>query len=175
MEEYLTMSFSPDREYLDGEIRERIAGEYPHSKVQRRLMALFEQMARSRSLHPAPELRIQVTPTRYRVADLAVFAGEEPAENVPSRPPLVIVEILSRDDRWVEVVEKLEDYRQWGVRHIWLVDPWLHKLSVYSQEGIRQTEALEIPELEARLTAAEIVGGSAAVLKAAAGRTPLLA
>jgi hypothetical protein len=35
VEEYLSTSYSPDPDYVDGELRQRNAGEYPHSKVQR--------------------------------------------------------------------------------------------------------------------------------------------
>lgn len=157
VEEYLTTSYSPDRDYVDGEVRERNVGEYPHSKVLRCLLAFFERLVRDHRLYPAPELRVKVAPSRYRVADLAVFAGEEPSENVPSQPPLMAVEILSRDDRWVDVLEKLEDYRRWGVRHIWLADPWLRRLLVYTGEGFRSVDAFEIPELGARLAAEEIL------------------
>jgi Uma2 family endonuclease len=156
VEEYLSTSYSPDPDYVDGELRQRNVGEYPHSKVQRRLIAFFERLAANHPLHPAPELRLKLGAARYRVADLAVFAGEEPSENVPSRPPLAVIEILSREDRWVDVLEKLEDYRQWGVDHIWLADPWSRRLMVYSGDGLRPAEAFEIPELGAKLAAGEI-------------------
>lgn len=156
VEEYLTTSYSPDRDYVDGEVRERNVGEYPHSKTQLNLILLLAPLKAAHRLFPAPELRVKVGPSRYRVADLAVFAGEEPSENVPSQPPLVVVEILSREDRWVDVLEKLEDYRRWGVRHIWLADPWLRRLLVYTGDGFQSVEAFAIPELGARLAAEEI-------------------
>jgi Uma2 family endonuclease len=37
---------------------------------------------------------------------------------VPDTPPLIVVEILSPDDRLTEVREKLEEYRAWGVPHV---------------------------------------------------------
>jgi Uma2 family endonuclease len=156
VEEYLSTSFSPDCEYLDGEIRERHVGEYPHSEVQFRLIMFFGRMAASHPVYPAPELRVQVAPTRYRVADLAVFLGERPDENVPSRPPLVVVEIVSREDRYVEITEKLEEYRRWGVPHVWLVDPWLRRLLVHREQGLQETGVLDLPELATRITASEI-------------------
>ena len=33
-------------------------------------------------VHKRPELRVQVTPSRFRVADFAVSAGSRPAENI---------------------------------------------------------------------------------------------
>lgn len=156
VEEYLTTSYSPDRDYVEGEVRERNLGEYPHSKVQSNLILLLGRSALPHGLYPAPELRLQVGPARFRVADLAVFAGEEPSENVPSQPPLAVAEILSREDRWVDVLEKLEDYRRRGVRHIWLADPWLRRLFTSTAGGLQNVEAFEIPELGLRLVAGEI-------------------
>lgn len=66
----------------------------------------------SHRLYLVPELRVRVSPGRCRVADLTVFAGEEPSENVPSQPSLVVVEILSREDRRADVLEKLDDYQK---------------------------------------------------------------
>ncbi len=153
------MSFDgPDCEYLDGEIVERNLGERPHSQVQLRLSVFFAALGKTRPVHPLPEIRVRVSPTRYRIVDLAVFAGEAPTENVPSRPPLVAIEIVSRDDRHTEIVEKLDEYLRWGVRHVWLVDPWLRKLYVYSSSGLSEVAGYELPEFEARIPAAEILG-----------------
>jgi Uma2 family endonuclease len=46
---------------------------------------------------------------------------------VPDTPPLVAIEILSPDDRLIEVRQKLEEYQAWGVPHIWLIDPRSHR------------------------------------------------
>lgn len=157
VEEYLRMSFDgPDREYVDGEILERNVGERPHSKAQKRILVFFAELEKSRPVYCFPELRVQVAPSRCRVPDLAVFAGVEPAENVPSNPPLVVVEIVSRDDRYVDLLEKCEDYRQWGVTHIWLVDPWLRKLYAYGSAGLSEAPALPLPEFDVEIPASAI-------------------
>jgi Uma2 family endonuclease len=90
------------------------------------------------------------------VADLAVFAPEDPGANVPSQPPLIVAEVVSLDDRFTEIVRKLGDYLTWGVAHIWLVDPWLRKLYVYTTAGLSEVVAFEVPELEVRIPAAEV-------------------
>jgi len=96
VEQYLQMSFEgPDCEFVDGEIVERNAGENPHSKAQLRLILLLSGLAAWSPLHIRPELRLRLAPERYRIPDIAVFAGEEPAEDVPSTPPLVTIEIVS--------------------------------------------------------------------------------
>jgi Uma2 family endonuclease len=156
-EEYLRMSFDgADCDYLDGEIVERNVGERPHSRVQLRLGVYFDALGRRHPVYPYPELRMKVSRTRYRVADLAVFRGEDPTANVPSQAPFIVIEVVSRDDRYTEIVEKLEEYRKWGAVHVWLVDPWLRKLYVYSKTGLNEVPAFEIPELEARIPSSEI-------------------
>jgi len=156
-EEYLRMSFEEaDCDYVDGEIVERNVGERPHSKVQLRLGVYFDTLGKKHPVYPYTELRMKVAPTRYRVADLAVFAPEDPAANVPASPPFIVVEVVSRDDRYTEIVRKLGDYLNWGVTHVWLVDPWLRKLYVYSGAGLNEVPAFEIPEFEARIPASEV-------------------
>ncbi|HYM13404.1 MAG TPA: Uma2 family endonuclease [Bryobacterales bacterium] len=155
LEEYLRASYEPDAEYLDGEIVERNVGEYPHSNAQANLTGLFYSLRKKLPLHACTELRLRLAHARYRVADLAVFAPEAPTENVPSSPPLIIVEIVSRDDGYTQIMEKLEEYRAWGVAHVWLVDPWVRKLYVYTA-GLSEVPAFQVPEYNLELPAAEI-------------------
>jgi Uma2 family endonuclease len=85
----------------------------------------------------------------YLIPDLAVFYPSEPPRergHVPETPPLVAVEILSPDDRLNEVREKLEQYRSWGVPHVWLIDP--HARRMYTCEaGLTEVPTLKIVEL----------------------------
>lgn len=157
VEEYLGMGFDgPDREYVDGGIVERNGGEKPHSKAQVRLILLLDKLRAGAPLHIHAELRLRLSPSRYRIPDICVFSGEEHAEDVPSTQPLVTIEIVSRDDRYTEILRKLEEYRQWGVPHVWLVDPWLGKLYVFSCAGLTEVGAFELPEARAAIPATEI-------------------
>lgn len=38
-------------------------------------------------------------------------------------PPLIVIEILSPEDRVSRYKERLEDYRRMGVPNIWVIDP----------------------------------------------------
>ena len=156
-EEYLRMSFDgPDRELVHGEVVERNVGDKQHAKVQGRLVLLFGLLAKTQPLFCYPELRLKLAATRYRVPDLAVFGPDDPEEDVPSTPPLVVVEIVSPDDRHSDIVGKLEDYRIWGVPHVWLVDPRLKKLYVWTQAGLESVSNLAVPRFEVSITAAEL-------------------
>jgi Uma2 family endonuclease len=159
MEEYLRTSFEDlDREYVDGEIVERSLPDRLHSRTQYRLAGLVWDLAKTLPLYGQTELRSRVAATRVRIPDVSVYAGEEPTERVPTQPPLVAIEILSPDDRHSEVMQKLEEYRAWGVRHIWLVDPERRRLQVYNSGALSEVPALEISEYDVRLTAAGIFG-----------------
>jgi len=157
VDQYLRMSFDgPDCEFVDGEIVERNVGEKPHSKAQVRLILLLDKLRAGAPLHIHTELRLQLASSRYRIPDISVFAGEEPAEDVPSTPPLATIEIVSRDDRYTEIIQKLEEYRQWGVPHIWLADPWLKKLYVFSSAGLAEVAAFELPQCDGRIPSSEV-------------------
>jgi Uma2 family endonuclease len=159
VEDYLATSFDGgDREYLDGQIVERNVGDNSHSKVQGRLAGFFHEISKKNSLHLRPELRVRIGSTRYRVVDFAIFKGPEPTERFPSSPPHIVIEIVSRDDRFTEIVEKLDEYHRWGAPHIWLVDPHSHKLSVYGPAGLSEVSAFELPEFDLRLTFADLMG-----------------
>lgn len=147
--EYLHTSFPDlDREYRDGELVERSLPDYLHATTQYLLLMFFGALRTKIKLFPRPELRMKIRTGRYVIPDVAVFAGSTPAA-VPDTPPLIAIEILSPDDRLVE--EKLEEYRQWGVVHVWLVDP--HSRRMYIWDGVlREVAHYEIPELAARLT-----------------------
>ena len=152
------MSFE-DRtpEYVDGELVERTMPNNPHSEAQGEVAFVFRKLQERLPLYPRPELRVRVAPRRYRIVDLAVYAHEKPTELVPPQVPLVVVEIVSPDDKHEDVMKRLEEYRVWGVRHVWLVDPGLRRTYVYSESGLAPVAALELPEFEVRIPSEEIL------------------
>ncbi len=123
-DQYLHTSYRPDREWIDGAVTERFVGELPHSRLQKffiRAFAAFEEELRAEVL---PEQRVQVSPTRYRIPDICLVPVGGSDELIIRTPPILCVEILSREDRIVEVHGKLEDYRRMGVLSSWVIDPW---------------------------------------------------
>jgi Uma2 family endonuclease len=157
VEEYLRTSYKgPDREYLDGEVIERNVGNNPHSEAQWRLSAFIWELSKRHPVHGRPELRVRVGERRYRVIDLAVYAGERPSELVPSSPQLIAIEILSPDDRMAETLDKLREYRRWGVAHVWLVDPDARVLYSFAEDALKQTSRLAIPEFSTELSREQV-------------------
>jgi Uma2 family endonuclease len=155
-EEYLRMSFPDyDREYVDGELVERAMPNFDHGSWSIELALRMGPMVKSHGLRMCSDTRMCVAPGRYRIPDLAIFVQKP--EQVPTTPPLVIIEIVSPDDRHAEIIEKLEDYRQWGVPNIWLADPNNRRFQVYTESGLANVVAFVLPEYGLELPAADLL------------------
>lgn len=157
--EYLHTSFEgPDCEYLDGEIVERNMGELPHGDVQLNLATLLRQLRRRLGLRVVPEIRIQISPQRYRVPDIAVWRNDNIGTSIPTIPPFLIVEVLSPEDRMVRMLPKIQEYLSIGVEWIWIVDPQEQSALLYSQKNpagaVCDILRTEDPAIEIPLTAA---------------------
>jgi Uma2 family endonuclease len=121
--EYLRTSYHPDRDYVDGEVQKPNLGEFDHAVVQGFLTGWFFQHPEQWQLHALPEMRIRVSTERVRIPDICLVARSQPSEQVAPTPALVVIEILSPEDRMVRYNERLADYRQMGIKNVWVIDP----------------------------------------------------
>jgi Uma2 family endonuclease len=141
--EYLATSFRPDREYVDGELRERNVGKWEHARIQWLLACWFGSHEPDWNVIGSTEQRLQVSPTRVRVPDLVVLRpGPQP--DVLSQPPLLVIEILSPDDSYSDLQERCQDYHQMGVETVWLVDPKTRSGRMCSAAEWTEAERLEV-------------------------------
>jgi Uma2 family endonuclease len=155
LEEYLHTSFpGVDPEYRDGEIVERALPDYFHGATQLLLGSFFMALRKRLPVYACSETRMKLPEGRCLIPDVAVFWPSRP-DLVPDSPPLIAVEILSPDDRMTAVCEKLQEYRAWGVGHVWLVDP--HSRRLYACDtGLTEVNSFAVPELGIELRPAEI-------------------
>jgi Uma2 family endonuclease len=123
VETYLHTTYHPDCDFVDGEVKERTLGEKDHARLQKLLLLFFAAIENHAGISAYPELRTQVAPTRYRVPDLVVLTADAPDEQVITHPPLIVIEILSPEDTFARVRERIEDYLAFGIPNIWIVDP----------------------------------------------------
>ena len=140
VEEYLSTSYSPDREYVDGVVLERNLGELDHSETQGELVTYLRNRRKQLGVWAFPEQRVQVKPTRFRVPDICVVAGPKPKEPILTRPPFLCIEILSKDDRAVDLQEKIDDYLAFGVAYVWVINPLARRAWVYTSEGSNEAK-----------------------------------
>jgi Uma2 family endonuclease len=153
--EYLTTTYRPDREYLEGMVVERNVGERDHSRVQTDVSAYLNVRSDDWGIRVFVEQRVQVKPERFRVPDICVVAGPEPDEQIFTSPPLAAIEILSKDDRWYEVQERVHDYLSFGVHYVWILDPRSRKAHLCTTHGMHEVTELrsENPEFVVPLAA----------------------
>ena len=123
LSEYLETSYRPDCDWIDGEARERNTGEQPHASVQAFFTQLFRNHAVEWSIRVFPEQRVQTSATNYRIPDVCIVRRATPMEPIVLSPPILCIEILSRDDRMSDIQERVEDYLTMGVQTVWVVDP----------------------------------------------------
>jgi Uma2 family endonuclease len=125
VEEYLAKTWRPDREFIDGEIRERHLGEFDHADLQTALAAWLRGRRKQWNVRVVVEQRVQVQPMRFRIPDIAVIGGGSPIEAVITHPPLICIEVLSKDDSITGMKGRTDDYAAFGVPNIWFFDPEL--------------------------------------------------
>ncbi len=123
IEEYLQTAYSPDCDYVDGHVEERHLGEFDHGYIQSLLDRWFGQHELEWKIYSVVELRVRVSPTRVRIPDVALISRSAPREQVITHPPLAVIEVLSPQDRVSQYTQRLRNYREMGVKHIWVIDP----------------------------------------------------
>lgn len=159
VEEYLHTTYHPDMEYVDGALLERHVGERKHSRLQLLIGSELAPREQGR-FHTYTEQRLRVSPhPRYRIPDLCVMALPYPRESVFTHPPHLIIEILSPDDAPADMLEKIAEYLKFGVLHVWLPDPYRHRLQVADRDGLHDRPDLIVEtELAGRLDFGELFG-----------------
>jgi Uma2 family endonuclease len=154
-EDYLRMTFEHDAEFVHGEIVERSMPDLTHGRIQGLLFAQFDRWRKSHGLYPCVEVRMKVAVDLYRIPDVAVFASPT-SQQIPDKAPMIVFEIVSKDDRHQDLMQKLEEYREWGVPHIWVIDPLTKRFSMYTEFGLRNVSSLSLPDYPIQLTPAEL-------------------
>jgi len=163
VEEYLHTAYRPDCDYLDGVLVERNVGEVTHTMAKQDLVAFLRERRALWNMWVLQEVRVQVLPTRYRVPDVCVVLGGRPDEEVLTKPPFLCVEILSPEDRVSRMQERIDDYFRFGVRWVWLIDPWARRAWIYTPDTIQRVRdgILRTADPEWIVPLTEILGQSA--------------
>jgi Uma2 family endonuclease len=142
--EYLATSYDPECEYIDGILQGRNLGEYDHARLQTVLVAWFLRREREWNIQGVVEQRIVVSLTRVRVPDVTIIDRAQPVGQILIRPPLIVIEVLSPEDTWRRVGERVTDYLDVGVPHIWILDPGPRRAWVATRSGFEETRLLQV-------------------------------
>jgi len=150
VEEYLNTSYPDgDREYLDGLVVERNVGTPSHSALQMILIVRLAAFEKPLRIAVRPECRTRIEETRYRVPDVLVMRRPfRQNDRVVLDPPLLIVEILSPDDRMRETMQRFREYERFGIPHIVQMDPEDRSTFVFVNGDLvrRDLSSFEVPD-----------------------------
>ena len=148
LEEYLNTSYSPDREYRDGVLVERNVGEKAHSRMQVGFASYLVRRRRQWNIEPYLSLRVRVRHQWYAVSDVCIYALPDFEGRYPERPPLLWIEILSHDDRMVDVWAKANELIENGVPYVWIIDPNTLESELRTAAGVQPVadKTLRIPD-----------------------------
>jgi Uma2 family endonuclease len=123
VEEYLSTGYDPDCEYDDGVVVERNLGEFEHSFLQTILAAIFTNNMDGWGVFGLTEQRVQIAARKFLVPDLCVLRVGSPRERILTSPPLIAIDIMSPEDTIRRLSAKAIEYLDFGIEHVWVVDP----------------------------------------------------
>lgn len=80
-------------------------------------------------------------------------------EPVLTRPPHLVIEIVSPEDSVAGILERVADYLKGGIPHIWIPDPYRRALQEADSDGLRPCPGLVVETgLVGRVDFAELYG-----------------
>ena len=158
VEEYLSTGYEPDCEYEDGVVVGRNLGEFEHSLLQTILATIFTNNMDAWGVFALTEQRVQTAVTKFLIPDVCVLRLSAPTEDILTHPPLIAIEIMSPEDTMRNARTKAAKYLQFGVEHVWVIDP--NARVAYrgvgdSLELVRSGE-LTIPDTPIRIVLADL-------------------
>jgi Uma2 family endonuclease len=143
-EEYSRTSYRPDCDYVEGRVEERCGFEFEHSRVQSMAARIFGNHEREWGVITTPECRLQVGPKRYRVPDVMVLRRGQKVKRIVREAPLICIEVLSPEDTWAKIRERLDEYLAMGVEHVWCFEPEAREVRRYTASGFDKVTAAEL-------------------------------
>jgi Uma2 family endonuclease len=150
VDEYLSTSYRPDCDYVDGVVLERNLGEYDHAELQGQVFAYYHARRKAWGIRVVPEQRVQVSATRFRVPDVCVIVDTGRPGQIFRTPPFICIEVLSKGDSFSEMRDRIEDYLKFGVSYVWILDPAKREAWRCTADGTQRVAELrtENPETE---------------------------
>ena len=109
----------PYLEYWFGEPVQKAVPTWLHSMLQKIIMRLLDDTG----YESGAEVKLKISSDFQPLPDVAAVLPGQVELPYPTRPVEVVVEILSPDDRFSEILTKCRLYAELGIKHIYVVDP----------------------------------------------------
>jgi Uma2 family endonuclease len=148
VEEYLSSSWRPDKEFVEGVLIDKGMPTVFHQLLSAILLRRFYQYEKEFRVKALADVRTQIVErARYRLPDLLIFTVPARLGRILTVVPDIVIEILSPDDRQSENLARFRDYEKLGISHIIQMDPEEHVAHRYQRGSLIQTEfqSLSLP------------------------------
>jgi Uma2 family endonuclease len=127
-------------ELVDGELVVSPAASSRHQRICTKLGLAIGVFLRGRNLGEffSSPVHVILDEHVHYEPDLCFVATERLgiiAENYITGPPDLIIEVVSESNRSHDTVVKFNDYKRYGVKEYWLVDPRENHIRVFLLEG----------------------------------------
>jgi Uma2 family endonuclease len=137
-EEFFELGDIGPCELVDGTVVTMTPTGAAHGKIEVRLARLLDEYAEKKGIGWVLSGEVGIVtkrnPDRVRGADL-VFLSRQQVSSIPNGfltiAPELVVEIVSPNDRWTDIREKIDEYFAIGVKQVWIVEPPSRQLLVY--------------------------------------------
>jgi Uma2 family endonuclease len=128
LEEYLNTTYRPDCDFVEGHVLERNVGKAGHAYTQAQIAIWFGKRTELLpGLLPFTEGRLRVGLNRIRIPDVMISGLPAKKEEAFTSPPYLCIEIMSPEDTMSGLQERLDEYLEFGVPNVWVIDPWKHR------------------------------------------------
>jgi Uma2 family endonuclease len=149
-------------ELVEGELVRMAPTGHLHGYIELRfgkMLSMFvDEYKLGRVLSGEVGIYTQRDPDTVRGADVAFISNERLAQvqshNYLDVAPELIVEIMSPNDRWCDVNDKLTEYLNLGVQIVWVADPQRRQVHVY-----RSSTEIKILSVGDTLTGGDVLPG----------------
>ena len=126
-------------ELVKGEIVSMSPTGFTHGRIENRIGRMLGNFVVKQALGEVVSGEVGIytgrNPDTVRAADVAFISNERMAQ-VKSKSyldvaPELVVQVLSPDDAWSDLMEKLDEYFTCGVKTAWVADPRTRQVYVY--------------------------------------------
>jgi Uma2 family endonuclease len=110
---------------------------------------------------PYVSLRVRVREEWFAVPDFCVYPLPDFEGRFPTKPPLLWIEILSTEDRMIDIWNKANELVALGVPYVWIIDPERLQSELRTAAGILPVpdKTLRLPDSPIVIPLAEVMQG----------------
>lgn len=151
LDEFLSSPLANESyEYFDGNLIQKMAPKFSHSRVTGQLFILLEEWNQDQG-----EVGIEwgIRLKRHGkdwcpIPDLLYISFEKLGDidledDACPLPPELVIEIISPDQSFSDLIEKAEAYLKAGVNRVWLIDTQAKKITIFFPNSPPQTKQEE--------------------------------